>query len=1429
MILRNFVKGILFLIFISGTIRYADCQNVRRFRHLTINNGLAHTDATCFEQDAAGFIWIGTNSGLQRFDGRLLKTFQNELFRFNKVYNNRITALKVTGDTLWVGSEGGLSAFNLRREEYIRVGITGDFPEDDLATVTSISVLPGMVCFIASGTLYYSTVGIQGNELIVENLLERVSGVPEAFRKAQVLSVEAVDPGFILAGTTEGLILFHINSKGAGYLDSYKIKFGNNHISSSPVDDIFLKDNHLWLRTGNSFQALLFDSARGDIKQVIKSLSLSDFDNWRQNDGFLTLKSISDNDENIWCATNDGLYLIEAPVSESPALKHFVSSKYDQFSLRADNLSSLKVDRSNCLWVGTWGGGASYLDLDQKKFNNLIMDPENPGRSLRGSFVRAIAESPDGLIWVGLRNDGINVFNPLTGTCETLEQHYRGNFRMLNDEIRSIRFTGNIAIVGTTTDLSLFDLKRNTTRRIRQGPGNDQISSAAIFSIENDSHGNIWLGTWGAGINRIRFNGNEYEILKLDRNVANNYRLSSDVVTNIYFDEYKNEILASTSRGLNRIILDIDGEISNVIVYHVNESSSSLGSEYLWPLVKENDSVYWAGTLGGGLNRLVLYDLVDENGNGIYRATPFTTKEGAPSDDIESIQIDRDGNLWLGSRGLSRFDISTGLFWNFDINDGLQSNGFKIGASCSCKDGTLYFGGINGLNYFRPDEILENKTSTTPVFSGIRIHNREPQVGAVLNDRVLLGEAIHYTKSIELKYIENDFSISFASLHFANPEKCSYRYKLSEYDNEWIEITGEYPVANYSNLEYGEYVLQMDASNSDGIWSNKPVSLHIIVRPPWWRSTLAYIGYIILLILVIVAVLFYMMRWISLRNNLKMVEAEEKRNEEMHQLKLQFFTNISHEFRTPLTLILSPVEKLIRERNSEKEQRKLLQLINNNADRLLHLVNELMDFRKAETGKMPVMAQKIEAREFISSICQGFVTLAKQKQIKLNFLAGRTFSIWADPEMMSKIIYNLLSNAVKYTNKEGSIDIDLFDGEYKDLKPLYPNKHEIINDPGISGYCFIRIRDTGMGISEGSISHIFERYYQVDKPSSRHLGSGVGLALLKSLVSLHHGYILVSSERYVGTEIIVGFPFGNNHLKPEELVPEGSAPVVSTDYPCSPSQSGVGSMKPADGDEISLESSLLIVEDNIELRVLLADHFRNRYRIFEAGDGQEGYDIAVVEQPSLIISDVMMPVLDGFEMIKLLKQDLRTSHIPIVMLSARASVESQIEGIELGAVEYIPKPFNIMLLDLKVRQFLANLQCLKKKYATEVFAPTRDIVKSEKDQKFLEEVFLLIDRNIDNSDFSIEEIVGELGIGRSNLYKKIKALTDQTLGDFIRTYRLKKAARILLSEDVTVSEVIYRVGINSHSYFTKSFKSHFNMTPSEFIKKNKSPGKMATD
>jgi signal transduction histidine kinase/DNA-binding response OmpR family regulator/ligand-binding sensor domain-containing protein len=1394
-------------------------QNSHRFRHIDVNMGLAHTDATALAEDDLGFIWIGTNAGVQRFDGRQTRLFFNRTSKLNQVYNNRITALVASGEYLWVGSEGGLHCFSLKKEKHIPLKYTGlDFITEP-AIVSRITIVNNMIWFISNQKLYVATFNDETNELRIVRLDTKIAGLPEWFRSAEMISVTTNNNGIVWVGTNRGIVSFSIKGNEISIHEVPGSIADGSTLVESRINHIRFHNQQLWVVSPNFLQILSLSNSDFKLRSILKTIDLKRiFKGTEFEDEPLILNNFMvDPNNNFWCASGSGLVFIQEPLGQNEKFQLFTHSQYNPFSISANNISAVLLDHSNCLWASTWSGGLSFLNLEQKQFSLLVKDPSRSGYSLTESFVRAIAEDDKGRIWLGGQNEGIDFYNPKTGECQPFQVGAVTNQSLTNTKIRAMKYHNKKMYIGTTNGLNVIDLVSNSIVTYPDifGPGNP------VYGIENDKFGRLWVGTWRGGLFRLSFQNNRLtRILQLSDHADSIWRLSSPQVNFVFADKEKNEILASTKNGLNRIILDESGEISNIVYYRGNDTEMSLSSEYIWPIEKQNDTIYWLGTLGGGLNKFILLNGWDSNKNGNYRAESFSVNEGAPSNDIESLLMDESGRLWIGSKGLSVFDPALNEFWNFDVNDGLQSNGFKIGSSLKAFDGTLFFGGIGGLNHFNPLEIRRNTIQPKVVLSGLSIRNQEIVPGQVLYKNVVLENGLNYTTELDLNYLENDFSLSFASLHYANPEKCSYKYFLEGYDREWHYISGDYPVASYSNLDYGDYTFIVDATNGDGLWSGQPVSLKIHINPPWWRSGIAYFIYSVLALALLYTLFFYVSRWIKMRHELKLIAAEEKKKEELHQLKLQFFMNISHEFKTPLSLIFAPLEKLKNKLLSEEEKEKMLHLISLNSNRMLTLINELMEFRKAEVGKLCIHATESDLSELVQKISHQFVPQAQKNGLELRINVADETKIWFDHEKMSTIIYNLLSNAINNTNEGGVVEVSVFTSAFNRLTHHYEHVFKVANETNAQEYVYIRVFDTGVGISQNSIDQIFERFYHMETSKNKHLGTGIGLALLKNLVLLHQGHVVVSSERFKGAEFLVGFPIGDAHLRPEE-----KGVLTADDSQIALSNYRLTELILVDQPDIVINEDeslplLLLVEDNVELRAVLKEHYMNEYRVIEASDGKEALEKVNEEQVDLVISDIMMPEMDGLELVKELRQDLTTSHLPIALLTAKSSVEDQIAGTEAGADLYFPKPFNLQLMDIKLKQFLESRQKLKDKYASNVFADTRDIVRTQKDKLFIDKFVEIIESNIDNSDFSIDQLCLELNLGRTNLYKKIRSVTGQSIGEFIRGLRLKKAAKILLSEDISISEVLYRVGINSNSYFTKTFKIQFGMTPSEFLQQN---------
>jgi len=641
-------------------------------------------------------------------------------------------------------------------------------------------------------------------------------------------------------------------------------------------------------------------------------------------------------------------------------------------------------------------------------------------------------------------------------------------------------------------------------------------------------------------------------------------------------------------------------------------------------------------------------------------------------------------------------------------------------------------------------------------------------------------------------------------------------------DQDW-RVTNEpgESAASYSNLDYGTYELLVLGSNSDGVWGQNPTKLSITIRPPIWGTTLAKIGYVLLFFTLLGLAFYLQKRWLGLKKNLEFTLLEEQKMEYMHKMRLRFFTNISHEFKTPLTLIIGPLQRLLAGDLSNEERTKLFTLVNGNANRLLKLVNELMDFRKVEAGFHKLQVAPGNLKKVIKEITKGFEEMALQKKLKFNtrINLNKSSQYWFDQGFLEKILLNLITNAFRYT-ESGAITVEVGEDPII-LHSTLANHHCEQSKVKIDAHFYIKISDTGKGITKASLANIFDRYYRISDSESSHTGSGVGLALVKSLVLKHKGTIHVYTERRVGTEFIVCLPLNPNvyqeedrvHLKKVENVDESISPVGRgramevVDATTELADNG-GAGKPY----------LLLVEDNKELVSFLKDSFSPKYRVQTASNGQEALNLIYQQTPDIVISDIMMPVMNGWELCEALKTDINYSHLPVILLTAKSGDENQIKGMELGADFYFSKPFNLKLLDKTVEKILENRTILKERYRNDTFVEERELVNNRKDQEFMDHLIEIINNQMDNPAFDIDHLCMELGNSRTKLYNKIKGLTGLSVGDFIRRMRMKKSAEILLKEDVSVAEVMVRVGIQSQSYFTKTFKKEFGITPAAYCK-----------
>lgn len=1407
--MKKFVK-ILFIVVYYSTYNSLSANNDINyfFRHITVEDGLAHTDLTSIIQDRDGFIWFGTTRGLQRFDGTDLELFRNDESNLMAVYNNRIRKLNIDQNGLiWVATEGGLKIFDTSINSFVKILPNND-ESSAIVSQECLQVLVGK-----EGAVYIiNAKGLFRLDMEYNVLKSYVSLFEKDLRKIYTADMD-FENGNLWATLSDDLI----------YVPNQSLKMRNGGVPFQVIDENG-KSHGLTESIGLSGDKIFFGIQNG----VLETSSVLSRDNQtieakfhqlsynptmdKESGEFLIHDIQPDNQGNLWLASNRGLYQM-LPNSDGFTFKLFDHSEFDKNSLTANHISNLFLDNSSNLWIGTYSGGCNYVDLEQRQFSLLRRDPSQPNNTMLQSFARAICMDGNGNLWLGTKSSGISIYNPNNGVYTQITRHQ--NKGLIDDNIRSLCLDRkNRMWIGLESGLCVYDPKTETFEVISRKTGDfgSPISEMNFFSIKEDMFGNIWAGSWNnQGVLLITYRSkDDYDIRQLNADNG----LCSDRITSIYADKEKPEILISTNKGLNHIYIDDNAQIIHNYRYVGYENdSTSLNSNFIWQVARSSDSILWVGTLGGGLNKLELL------GGGRYMAVQFGPEQGVPSIDIESLLLDDSGNIWMGGRGLSMLNTKTEAIVNYDHNDGLQGNSFKIGSAYKAKDGSMYFGGINGVTFFHPEKIIKNESIPRVALTDLYVNGSRIFPGKSHRGHNVLSTTINSTNELDFTYEENNFTISFASLDYKSPEKIRYRYKLEGYDKDWIVIDGRGErSATYSNLEYDSYIFKVVASKNDGAWSSEVASIGINVNPPIWNTLLARIFYGFLGIFAIALAFLFQRRWYHLKQDLELSILEERKMEEMHQMRLKFFTNISHEFKTPLTLIISPIERLMSNTLSVEEQHRVHSVIYNNANRLLSLINELMDFRKVETQAYNLKVANQSIQVVLENILSGFEEMASNKKLKFKYKIDlqEVRDLWFDKGVVEKLILNLISNAFRYTN-DGSILVEA-STDSSLLESTLANKYMVGEGDPKFKKIYIKVTDTGIGITKASISNIFDRYYRISDGDAKHLGSGVGLALVKSLAMIHHGDVIVHSERNVGSEFIITLSRGIEAYSEKEIVPVEEVEELQHTIAGESFIENDALVEETFDEEDDSLPKILIVEDNEELLSFLKDCFSINFNVLEAHNGEEGLELVHEKNPEIIISDIMMPVMDGITFCQTVKSDINYSHIPLILLSAKSGDETKIEGTEVGADAYFSKPFNLILLQKTVNNMMESRRILKERYKNDTFVEEREMVNNRKDKEFMDRLIEIINAKMDDPAFDIDHLCLEIGNSRTKLYNKIKGLTGLSVGEFIRRLRLKKSAEILLKDDLSVSEVMIRVGIQSQSYFTKTFKKEFGVTPAQYSK-----------
>ena len=1087
----------------------------------------------------------------------------------------------------------------------------------------------------------------------------------------------------------------------------------------------------------------------------------------------------------------------------------YVYDSKNEYSISKNIIKSLYVDKTGILWIGTNGGGVNKYDRKRKQFQHFRKNL-NPN-SLSYDKIRSIYEDSNGTLWIGTEGGGLNMLkkNDDDGAYDKFSvfENSRKPFA-LTEAIINNKKSLFVGIEGYPA-LHQFDIT-NPDNVKELTIENVFDINRSVFSLLTDTHQNIWMGTYGGGVQRWTAKKGEEGFTKdifINKKYKNN-SISNDIIRSI-FEDSNGDIWFGTADGLSKLESEETQKKNPEFIVYRNEFSdvNTISHNYILAIYESKAGDLWIGTFGGGLNKLV----PSKNGE-LDTFISYTQENGLPNNVIKGILEDDSGNLWLSTnKGLSRFNPEENTFKNYDVNDGLQSNEFQELAALKRKDGEMLFGGVNGFNAFYPENIKENTNEAETVITNFLISNKPVEMGTEVNGRVILENSIGETEEINLKYKENSFSFEFAALHFAAPEKNRFAYMLENFDSDWIKTTSDKRFATYTNLEPGDYVLKVKASNNDGYWDSTPSSIKIKVIPPWWRTNVAYVIYGLMAI----GVLWLFWRYTFIRTTKKMqleFEYKEKEKaEELNKIKLEFFTNVSHEFRTPLSLIKGPLEYLQKnygELAPEKAQ-KQFKVIKKNSDSLHRLVNQLLDFRKINQGKMRLVVRNTNVATFIREIAEPFQFQAYKRVIDFNIdIEKEPLISWFDHDALEKIMNNLLSNAFKFTKTNGSIDIIISEGKLD-----------------VTECIIIKVKDSGIGIAKDKVKSIFEKFHsEKGQGKLNSEGIGIGLAFTKNLILLHKGTIDISTELNKGTEFIVKLPKNKEaYLNSEEI---SCKEVTDNDYLIRSSEAEYFAKDLNDeivDNNLSQKSTekptLLIVDDNHEIRDFIKDVLELNYTIYDAENGEQGLEVAREVSPNIVISDVLMPVMDGLEFCKRMKNNRETSHIPIIILTAKSSQENELKGLQIGADDFLKKPFDIELLEVKINNIVKRREKLRERFNKEIILQPKEVAVTSLDEKFLQQAMDIIEKHMMNTEFNVEMLVKEMGHSRTNLYMKFKELTGLSSGEFIRNVRLKRAVQLLENSDLPVKDIMYKTGFNTSSYFSKCFRKQFGVTPSQYVRK----------
>lgn len=1347
-------KIVIYLFFLCLGMHSAFSETPEQitFSYISINEGLSQSTVFSIDQDKRGNMWFATYDGVNKYDGYAFTVYQHNEDDPNSIANDISRIVKTDSQgRVWIGTRDGLSRYDEEKD-------------------------------------------------IFQNFFYEKKG-----KHLQVNGIEEISPEQLLISTPEGLIMFDI--KESKFIDdsfstamhktiaSTLYRQGDLIYIGTPTDGLYnysitqktfekvipilgtkqiqailqQSPTRIWVATEGAGLFLINPKTK-EIKNYLHSPS-----NPKSISSNYIRSLAMDSQNRLWIGTFNDLNIYH---EGTDSFASYSSNPVENGSLSQRSVRSIFMDSQGGMWLGTYFGGLNYYHPIRNRFKNIRNIPYK--NSLSDNVVSCIVEDKDKNLWIGTNDGGLNLYNPITQrfTSYTLQEdeNARGigsnNIKAVYvDEKKSLVYIGTHA-----GGLSI--LHRNGGQVENFNQRNSQLVNENVYAILPDGEGNLWLGTLSA---LVRFNPEKRSFTTIEKEKDGTPVVSKQITT-LFRDSHK-RLWIGGEEGVS--VFQQEGlDIQKASILPV----SNVTKLFTNCIYEASNGVIWVGTREG-------FYCFNEKDKQIKR---YNTTNGLPNNVVYGILEDSFGRLWLSTnRGISCFNPESEKFRNFTESDGLQSNQFNTSSYCRTSVGQMYFGGINGITTFRPELLLDNPYTPPVVITKLQLFNKVVRPD---DETGILTKNISETKSITLKSWQTAFSIEFVVSNYISGQHNTFAYKLEGYDKEWYYLTDSRTVS-YSNLPQGTYQFLVKAANSDGKWNPIPTALEIIVLPVWYKTWWALLIFFATFAGFITFVFrFFWMRK-SMEAQLEIERRDKEHQEEINQMKMRFFINISHELRTPLTLILTPLQEIIN-KISDRWTRNQLEYIQRNANRLLHLVNQLMDYRRAELGVFELKAKKGNAHQLIQDNFLFYDKLARHKKITYTLHSElEDKEVLFDANYLELIVNNLLSNAFKYTESGQSITVTL--------------KEE-------NGWLLLQVSDTGIGIPINKQGKIFERFYQIE---SEHVGSGIGLSLVQRLIELHHGRIELDSEENKGSTFSVYLPQDLSVYKPSELASNDEQNEEEQVY-----STNSKAMYFIDTEKVENESvesgdkkrgTILIVEDNNEIRRYLSNGLADLFNTLEAGNGEEALEKLKDNEVDVIVTDVMMPVMDGIKLCKNVKQNIRTCHIPVIILSAKTDIKDQMEGLQMGADDYIPKPFSLAILTTKIQNMMRTRRRMLDKYAKSLEVEPEKITFNAMDEALLKRAMTIVEKNMDNIEFSTDEFAREMNMSRSNLHLKLKAITGESTIDFIRKIRFNEAAKLLKDGRYTVAEVSTMVGFNTPSYFATSFKKYFGCLPTEYIKKSK--------